>query len=358
MNVHMIGNAHLDPAWVWRWQDGAQEAIATFQSAVDRIEEYDDFIFTKGEKWAFEQVEKNAPELFEKVKLYVKAGRISIVNGWIVQPDCNLPSGESYIRHALYGQKYFREKFGVVPKVAYNVDSFGHHANLPQILSKCGYEMYVITRPLAQEWEGVKKQIDLPATTFRWKSPDGSEILTYHITCWEDGSYGVYLDNLQKHIEATIKTTTPELNDAMCFFGVGNHGGGPTIKQIEYIIKNKNYSGGVELKCSSTGHYLQAIIDKKGDLPIVQHELNRLFSGCYSSCSMVKKRNREAENLLIRTERLAAIATEFIGNIDYPFEKLEHAWENLLFNQFHDILCGCGIRGIYDDALNAYGAIT
>ncbi|HET6871524.1 MAG TPA: alpha-mannosidase, partial [Sporolactobacillaceae bacterium] len=106
--LHMIGNAHLDPVWLWQWQEGFQETKATFRSALDRMKEYDDFIFTNSSAANYEWIENNEPEMFEEIKQRIKEGRWEIVGGWWVQPDCNIPSGESFVRQGLYGQHYFK----------------------------------------------------------------------------------------------------------------------------------------------------------------------------------------------------------------------------------------------------------
>jgi alpha-mannosidase len=130
--LHMIGNAHLDPVWLWQWQEGFREVKSTFRSALDRLDEYEDFLFTSSSAAFYEWVEKSDPGMFGEIRARVAEGRWQIVGGWWIQPDCNIPGGESFVRQALYGQRYFREKFGVTARVGYNVDSFGHHGMLPQ----------------------------------------------------------------------------------------------------------------------------------------------------------------------------------------------------------------------------------
>ncbi|MGC9213433.1 MAG: alpha-mannosidase, partial [Athalassotoga sp.] len=133
MIIHMIGNAHIDPVWLWRWPEGVSEMISTCRTMVEMLKNSDDLIFTKGEAMMYEWIEKTDPSLFNEIAKLVKSGRWNIVNGWWVQPDCNIPSGESFVRQSLYGKRYFKEKFGIDVKVGYNVDSFGHAATLPQI---------------------------------------------------------------------------------------------------------------------------------------------------------------------------------------------------------------------------------
>ena len=145
--IHLIGNAHLDPVWLWRWQEGYSEAKATFRSALDRMKEYPHFKFTSACSIYYKWIEETDPSMFEEIKARIKEGRWCLVGGWIIQPDCNLPSGESFARHSLYGQGYFKEKFGTTAKVGYNVDSFGHNGNIPKILRKSGMDSYVFMHP-------------------------------------------------------------------------------------------------------------------------------------------------------------------------------------------------------------------
>ena len=168
--LYFMGNAHIDPVWMWRWQEGASEVKATLRSALDRMNEYPEYFFVCSASQIFEWIEEYDPKMFEEIKERIKEGRFVIVGGWYIQPDCNLPSGESFARHGLYGQRYFKEKFGVTARTGYNVDSFGHNANIPQLLKKAGMDYYVAFRPGTHEK-------DLPSHVFRWRSPDGSEVL-------------------------------------------------------------------------------------------------------------------------------------------------------------------------------------
>ena len=161
--MYMIGNAHLDPVWLWPWQEGFQENKATCRSALERLNEYEDVIFTSSSAQFYEWIEKNDPEMFLEIEKRIREGRWVICGGWWVQPDCNIPCGESFARHALISQNYFKEKFGVTAKTGYNVDSFGHQGMMPQILQLSGMENYVFMRPSPQE-KG------LPARNFIWES--------------------------------------------------------------------------------------------------------------------------------------------------------------------------------------------
>jgi alpha-mannosidase len=194
--LHMIGNAHLDPVWLWQWPEGLQEAKATFRSALDRLDESADFVFTSSSAAIYKWVEENAPDLFAEIRERVAEGRWQIAGGWWIQPDCNLPGGESYVRQGLYGQRYFREKFGVTATVGYDVDSFGHHGMLPQIVAKMGMDSYVFMRPQEHEKE-------LPGRLFWWEADDGSRVLTFRIAYAYTA--GGTIDDLDRHIRRYLR---------------------------------------------------------------------------------------------------------------------------------------------------------
>lgn len=340
---HMVGDAHLDPVWLWHWQEGFQETKATFQSALERMKEYDDFIFTSSSASSYEWIEENDPQMFAEIKARVQEGRWKLVGGWWVQPDCNIPSGESFVRQGLYGQRYFKEKFGMTTRVGYNVDSFGHHGMLPQILKKSGMDYYIFMRPMPNE-KG------LPNRVFWWESDDGSRILTYRVM-YEYLTWGRELDGYMERGQGEFKGDVDEL---IMFYGVGNHGGGPTKLNIESIIRLSEDENLPSLIFSSAEEYFDAIKKKNWNLPVIHDDLQHHASGCYAAHSGVKRWNRRAENRLLFAEKYAAIAS-WLTRQTYPKAEFDRAWKNILFNQFHDILSGTSIEAVYEDARSQYG---
>ena len=342
--LYMIGNAHLDPVWLWQWQEGFQEVKATFRSALDRMKEYPDFVFTSSSAAYYEWVENNDAEMFEEIRQRIKEGRWVIVGGWWIQPDCNAPNGESFVRQGLYAQRYFYEKFGIIAQTGYNVDSFGHNGMLPQILKKCGMKNYVFMRPGRHE-KG------LPSSVFKWESIDGSRVNAYRIPF----EYCTWAEELSAHIKRCASEIKANSKSMMCFYGVGNHGGGPTKKNIESIQELNKNPGYPMLIMASPDMFFEDIEKSSAKLPVVQGELFHHASGCYSACSEVKRLNRKAENRLIAAEKFSAMANILTGQ-RYPLEEYRKAWKNVLFNQFHDIMAGTSIEPAYDDAREAYGA--
>lgn len=343
MVLHLIGNAHLDPVWLWRWPEGCAEAIGTCWAAVDRLDEHGGFIFTRGEAQVYRWVEELEPKLFQKIKLYVEEGRWAVVNGWWIQPDCNLPSGEAFIRQALLGKAYFRRVFGDLDiRTAYNVDSFGHAATLPMLLEHTGYKHYVFMRP--QEHEK-----DLPARLFDWRSPDGSAVMTYRIPFAYTTTGRSVAEVLSQHQELMNEAG----HDLMCFYGVGNHGGGPTRENLRTI--DAAIAQGEPLSYSDPARYFKSV--ENVPRPTVEDELQYHAIGCYAAVSSLKRLNRQAEEGLALAEAGAALGG-FFADIPYPRDRLTELWQALLFNQFHDILGGTSLESATEDAVQALGGVV
>jgi alpha-mannosidase len=330
--VHMIGNAHIDPVWLWRWQAGVDEALASFRSAADRCDEYPEFIYTRGEAWLYEQVERIDTDLFGRIRSLIEDGRWHVTGGQYLQPDVNLSTGMGLARQILRGQRYFRDRFGVSPKVGYNVDSFGHPATLPDILVEHGYEGYVFHRPAAH-------QVGLPAQTFRWRGPGEGEVVGFRIS----PAYVTRTDDLYGQISISLEAADPALGHTMCFYGVGNHGGGPTKGNIEYILENKTSFPAAELRFSTPQAFFDAIRDKREGLPVVTEELQHTFPGCYSAMHDIKQEQHHGEHLLDRCARIVAGMVEDENERRALYTRIDAAWDDLLFTEFHDILAGTSI---------------
>lgn len=340
--LHMIGNAHIDPVWLWQWHEGFQEVLATFRSALDRMNEDPEFCFTASSAVFYSWVERVDPGMFEEIRKRVAEGRWELAGGWWLEPDCNLPGGESFVRQALYGQRYFLEKFGVAARVGYNADSFGHHAMLPQLLKKAGLDFYVFLRPSPQE-KG------MPGRLFWWEAMDGSRVLAFRIP-FEYLSWGKDVEIHARRCAAEMKAP---LDEFACFYGVGNHGGGPTQENIASIHRLDEAPDMPHLKFSTLEAFFDAVVAKGWSLPVVRDELQNHASGCYAAHSGMKRWNRQAEQALLRAETWAAIAA-WVTEQPYPAD-FERAWRAVLFNQFHDIMAGTSLEAAYEDAHALYG---
>ncbi|MCU0521956.1 MAG: glycosyl hydrolase-related protein [Anaerolineae bacterium] len=344
--LHMIGNAHIDPVWLWQWQEGFQETLATFRSALDRMAETPEFRFTASSAALYAWVERIDPAMFEEIRARVAEGRWEIAGGWWIEPDCNIPGGESFVRQALYGQRYFQKAFGVTAHVGYAVDSFGHHAVLPQILKASGLDFYVFMRPGPHE-KG------LPGRLFWWEADDGSRVLTFRIPF----TYTSWGHDLEPHIRRCAAEMKPPVDTFMCFYGVGNHGGGPTGENIASIQRLNGDPELPALAFSTTGAFFDAVGARDWPLPVVHDELQHHASGCYAAHSGIKRWNRQAESALQRAETWSTVAARVTG-LPYPKDTLTHAWKDVLFNQFHDIMAGSSLEEAYADAQRQIGEAT
>ncbi len=336
--LYLIGNSHIDPVWLWRWQDGYSEVLATWRSALDRMHEFEDFQYTSACAVYYQWVEKTDPEMFAEITARIKEGRWNVTGGWFLQPDCNIPSGESFARHALIAQRYFKEKFSLTARSGYNVDSFGHNASLPKILRASGMDRYVFMRPSESEKA-------LGFDLFSWKSDDGSAVTAFRIP----ESYAIRLESLS-HLDSIAESIDRDGVSRMAFYGIGNHGGGPTSELIRAIIDKKLPNA----VFATVDQYFDAL--PSTDLPVVSEELQHHARGCYSANAYVKKANRQCEENILAAERICLFANKLI-NHPYPKKRLQKAWKNLLFNQFHDILAGCAIESAYTDASYLFGEI-
>jgi len=338
--ISMIGNAHLDPVWLWQWQEGYHEVKATFQAALDRLNETPGFVFTCACADYYRWAEENAPEIFAQIQERVAEGRWVIVGGMWIQPDMNTPGGESLARQLLYSQRYFHEKFGKIVRTGYNVDSFGHNAMTPQLLRCAGIENYVWMRP------SVIENPDIPEGSMIWESPDGSHVYAHRI----HSEYTCRTERLHEKIDLMFDFSQKVGHPVMCFYGVGDHGGGPTIETLkklsEYQAANER---GEEVVMSSPDEYFEQLRAEGVSLPVWKNELQHHASGCYSTHSRSKRLHRQAENALLRMESLGVLSRALTGHQPKK-DFVDQAWHNLLFNEFHDIMGGCSIQEAMQDA--------
>jgi len=345
--VHLICNAHLDPVWQWRWEEGCSEALATFRNAVEILHEYDEFIFNHNEAVLYQWVQKYDPRLFRGIQQLVKKEKWFISGGWYLQPDVNLPGTESIIRQIIIGRRYFKEYFNVEPNVAYNFDSFGHSGGLPQILKHAGYQMYIHQRPES-------KYLDLPAELYTWRGIDGSEITALRI---EIGLYVTERDNIEERLSEAIKLARKLNRDVPVFWGLGNHGGGATRKDLDNIRAFIQKENSVKIIHSSTDYLYESLTEAAHNAPVVEGDLQRVFTGCYTSMSRIKRRAVNSLARLVQTEALQTV-NWWLFNHEYPRDQLAKSWQDHLFNDFHDILTGSCIQPAEQDALNLYGCIS
>ncbi len=335
--IHLICNAHLDPVWLWEWQEGAAEAISTFRVAAELCEKDEGFIFNHNEAILYQWVREYDPDLFRRIQTLVTAGKWHIMGGWYLQPDCNMPSGESFVRQILAGRQFFKKHFNSCPTTAINFDPFGHSRGLVQILAKSGFTAYLFGRPRDDFME-------MDDTPFVWEGFDGSEVIGRRFIGW----YNTALGKSREQIEERICQSSNDVEAIL--WGVGNHGGGPSRKDLADVNALIRQRRDVEILHSTPDAYFDEVVKTAGSLPRRADDLNPWAIGCYTSMIRVKQKHRQLENELYMTEKMAACAAanKLIG---YPKEDFDAAGRDLMFAQFHDILPGSCIQPAEEAAL-------
>jgi alpha-mannosidase len=340
--LHIIGQSHIDAAWLWPWRDGCNVVLTTLRSALDRISETPGFCFSFSSASYYRWVERTDPTMFAEIQARINERRWEVVGGWPVEPDCNIPSTESFVRHCLVGKSYFQRTLGQDVKIGYNIDSFGHAAGLPTILKHAGYDYYVFSRPSEQE-------MHLPVM-FWWEGPDGSRILALRIS----GSYNGDTDAIRSRAKEAFANG---FDDAAFLFGVGDHGGATTKEQIKKILAMRDDPSLPDLQWSTFENFF-AIVKRSPafkTLPVVKGELQHHSRGCYSAYEAGKILNRRAERWIVEAESISTVASQLIHH-PYPVEDYSKAWWKILFNQFHDLLAGTALYSDYQDLRDSVGS--
>jgi len=342
--IHMIGQAHIDPVWLWNWSEGISVVHSTFQSALDRMKETPDFKFTASSAQFYHWVAENDPAMLKEIRKRVDEGRWCSVGGWWVEPDMNIPSGEAMVRQGLYGQQTLQHLLGHRSTVAYNPDSFGHTGNLPQIIKLQGMENYIFMRP------GIREKT-LPSDLFWWEGSDGTKVLTYRIQFGynDSGSVRTRVENL------VAQYGNQPMKSFMAYYGAGDHGGGATKVNISSINELKVEKDAPAVFYSTPETYFKEVhADKSLNLPTIKDDLQHHAVGCYTAESEIKKGNRQSEAALVTAEKIAAIGSVAWG-AHYPKQELTAAWHKVLFLQFHDSLAGSSLFDHSQSAREGFG---
>ena len=338
--VYLVGNAHIDLAWLWRTKESIEIAANTYKSVMNNIDVHPELIYAQSQAQTYDWVEKHRPQLFKRIQKEVKEGRWDIVGGMWAEPDCNLIGGESWIRQILYANMYFKEKFGKEVWVGWNPDSFGYNYNMPQFYSKSGIKAF-ITQKIS--WN---MNTRFPYHIFWWEAPDGSRILTYLPT----GSYVEKVEHDKMIHQLRNFEHATGYKEMLSLIGFGNHGGGPNLPMIERAILYNKQPLMPNIKFSKAHDYLALIMKKDlSDIPVWKSEMYlENHRGTFTTQASTKAFNRRNESLLEAAEKAASMA-HMLG-MKYPAEKFEKAWKTVLLNQFHDILPGSSITPVFRDA--------
>ncbi|MDX2226521.1 MAG: alpha-mannosidase [Verrucomicrobiae bacterium] len=343
-----VGHAHIDTAWLWPLDETKRKCARTFATALEYMEEYPEYKFVCSQAQQYAWMKELYPQLYTRIKQAVAAGRFIPVGGTWIEPDCNIPSGESLVRQFLYGQRFFREEFGIECREFWNPDVFGYSAALPQIVAGFGMR-YFLTQKLS--WN----QFNRPTHhTFLWEGLDGTQLFTHFppadtynadFTPWQ------LQDNVRKFKDHD------RANESLYLFGYGDGGGGPTKQMLEIAKRAKDLEGLPKVEIRAPRDFWARAEAEARDLPVWIGELYfELHRGTYTSQAANKKSNRRCENLLREIECIAAVAS-LHSEEPYPAEELRTLWQLLLLNQFHDIIPGSSITEVYEDSTRDYARI-
>jgi alpha-mannosidase len=346
--IRIVGNSHIDMAWLWPWTETVEVVRNTFQSVLDLMREYPDFKFTMSSARTYEWMQEKYPDLFKQIEQRVKQGRWEIIGGMWVEPDLNMPDGESLVRQILVGKRYFQKNFGVDVKIGWNPDSFGYNYQLPQIYKKSGMD-YFVTQKLLWAHEFTT----FPYKLFWWQAPDGSRLLTYFPHDYAGGIDAEPLaTDLSSWMPSIYGNRIADQPEMMHLYGVGDHGGGPTRVMLDHADQLRapdavfpklqfsfasDFFGDLEKKLPS-----MQVPTWKGELYFAYHR------GVFTTQAETKRRIRRAEETVLNAEKFASLASLY--GRGYPQEGMEQNWKDLLFDHFHDIMPGSGIAVNYLDA--------
>jgi alpha-mannosidase len=344
---HFLGHSHLDAAWLWSFGETRRifgEGCESVLRLMDRLP----FTFCQSSAQYYKWLEEEHPEAFERVRRKVKEGRWEIVGGTWVEPDGNMPSGESLVRQFLYGKRYFMEKFGVDVKVAWFPDSFGYAWTLPQIMRKAGMEYFLTQKML---WNDTTA---FPYYFFRWTAADGSSILAHEMV----GAYDEKVAEPRVLEQLKQLKARHRIDDLLMLFGEGDHGGGVSEEMVRRALEFVEGKKPVKGAFTTSAEYLKAATERLGReaMPEVDDELYFQFHrGTYTTQARTKRNNRKAECMLEAAEKFATVA--YLLGRPYPSAALSEAWQKLLLNQFHDVLPGSSIPEVYRDSQEDFDSV-
>lgn len=367
---HLTGNSHIDSAWLWPWTETVNAVNKTFRTATQLMREYPDYTFTQSAAQHTAWIAEKYPDLNDEIRRRVKEGRWEIVGGMWVEPDLNMPDGESLVRQLLVGTRYFKSQYGSDVRIGWNPDSFGYSWQLPQIYKKSGIDFFVTTKLTYNETH------QMPFKLFWWESPDGSKVLTYFPRVYD--SADLSLERLSSDF-VRAQTFAPGLPELLDLYGVGDHGGGPTreildegmhwmqadkIAPMAQFGTVQPYFSAIERRIANSSplwdykrvdEYMPPQAAPHGGIaiPTWKDELYFEFHrGVFTSQANHKRTMRESEEWLLNSEKYASLA--WLTGSSYPQAKLTDAWKRVLFNQFHDLAAGSGIGVLYKEAQEDY----
>lgn len=345
--VICAAHAHIDMNWMWGYQETAALTVDTFHTMLRLLKEYPQFCFSQSQASTYEIIEKYHPQMLPEIKKYIKEGRWEVTATSWVENDKNMSGAEAMSRHLLYTRTYLSDLLDIPldsVKLDFEPDTFGHTENLPEILTQGGVKYYYHCRGTDSEY------------VYKWRAPSGAELLVYREPTWYNSGY-------DRPIDETLFEYVPSfchrygLHHCLKVYGVGDHGGGPSRRDIECLMEISQWPLSPNIHFGTIQSFFEKLEQNADHLPVLDHELNYVFTGCYTSQSTIKRGNRISEDRLYEAETLDVMANQWAPGYQTakPFRE---PWKKVLFNQFHDILPGSGTvetreyaMGLYQDAL-------
>ena len=337
--IFLSGHAHIDMNWMWSYQETVAATLATFRSVCNIMDEYPDFCYTQSQGAVYRIVEQYDPDLMARMKKYIDEGRWEVAATSWVEPDKNMPSGESLLRHIEYTRSYLKDVWGVKDfDLDFVPDTFGHAGTVPEIDAFGGVRYMYHCRGNSRG--------DL---IYRYQAPSGNEILVLREANWYNAAVTPQIAaGLMEVVERSSG-----LKCGMCLFGVGDHGGGPTRRDVERAIDMMTWPIYPTIAFGGLRRYFAEAEKIREKLPVVNEELNFFAPGCYTTQTRIKRGNRRAEAAFYDAEALAALA-EAKTPYRLPHDQVENAWRDVLFTHFHDILTGSCVRDSREHAMGLY----
>jgi alpha-mannosidase len=375
VTLHLTGNSHIDAAWLWPWTETVDVVKRTFGTALQLMYEYP-YTYTQSAAAYNEWIAEKYPAMNAEIARRIKEGSWEIVGGMWVEPDLNMPDGESLARQFLVGKRWFKQAYGVDVRIGWNPDSFGYTWQLPQIMKKSGVD-YFVTQKMA--WNDTNQ---LPFKFFWWESPDGSKVLAYFPHDYANGDLNPVRLARDFTIAQKQATGLPGILD---LYGVGDHGGGPTRAILDqgfhWVLPSipdhvtpkmqfgtaQTYFSALEKQIApdspmwdyrsiAKGYTPPPAVAGKVSIPTWKSELYfEYHRGVMTTQANHKRNMREAEEQVLNAEKFSSIA--WLYGSKYPAAELTEDWKKVLFNQFHDLAAGSGIGVIYKDAQKDYDVV-
>lgn len=345
--IRCVAHAHIDMNWMWGFQETVSVTIDTFRTVLELMREYPEMTFAQSQASTYRIIEEYAPELLPEIRQRVAEGRWEVTASAWVEADKNMTGSESLARHILYSRQYLSKLLDIAPdsiRIDFEPDTFGHNISMPEVLADGGVKYLYHCRGYNGHY------------LYTWRARSGKSVLVYREPKWYNAD--IVPDML---CDVPLYCDTHGVDVMLKVYGVGDHGGGPTRRDVERIADMMRWPIQPTITFGTFDAFFSELEKFQPKLPVVEQELNYIFTGCYTSQSKIKAANRIAEARIYEAEALDA-ASASLGGADHK-KQLDDAWERILFNHFHDILPGSGVEetreyalGIFQQAMAGVGA--